>query len=245
MIKLFRKIRQQLLSENKFTKHLLYALGEIVLVVIGILIALQINNANEEDKLRKKEFVLLSEMATNLRTDQKDLEFNIQGNAGQINANQVVLNALENRLPMHDSLKQYYADIFGNYQLSENTAAWETLKSIGLDLISNDSLRVSISHLYTVRYQYLENLEKGLDDKYQWDVYYPQILENINMTKLWDTAEPVDHSALMDNRKFIETLRMNLFFRKWMQGMYTKINDEVSGVIQQIDDHLNTIKESE
>ena len=46
MIKFFRKIRQKLLSENKFSKYLLYAIGEIILVVIGILIALQINNQN-------------------------------------------------------------------------------------------------------------------------------------------------------------------------------------------------------
>ena len=50
MIKLFRKIRQKMLTENKFSKYLLYAIGEIILVVIGILIALQINNWNEEQK---------------------------------------------------------------------------------------------------------------------------------------------------------------------------------------------------
>ena len=55
MIKFFRRIRQQLLSENKFSKYLLYAIGEVVLVVIGILIALQINNWNEE---RVKKIVL-------------------------------------------------------------------------------------------------------------------------------------------------------------------------------------------
>jgi len=44
MIKFFRKIRQSLLAENKYSKYLLYALGEIILVVIGILIALQITN---------------------------------------------------------------------------------------------------------------------------------------------------------------------------------------------------------
>ncbi|SKB88672.1 DUF6090 family protein, partial [Maribacter arcticus] len=52
MIKFFRKIRQQLLTENKFSKYLLYAIGEIVLVMVGILLALQVNNWNE---LRKKE----------------------------------------------------------------------------------------------------------------------------------------------------------------------------------------------
>jgi hypothetical protein len=50
MIKFFRKIRRQLFSENKFSKYLLYAIGEILLVVIGILIALSINNWNEKGK---------------------------------------------------------------------------------------------------------------------------------------------------------------------------------------------------
>ncbi len=48
MIKFFRKIRQKMLTENKFSKYLIYAIGEIVLVVLGILIALQLNNLNEE-----------------------------------------------------------------------------------------------------------------------------------------------------------------------------------------------------
>jgi len=51
MIKFFRKIRQRMVTENKFSKYLLYAIGEIILVVIGILIALQVNNLNEERKL--------------------------------------------------------------------------------------------------------------------------------------------------------------------------------------------------
>ncbi|WP_350289269.1 DUF6090 family protein [uncultured Croceitalea sp.] len=59
MIKFFRKIRQRLLSENKFSKYLLYAIGEIVLVVIGILIALQINNWKEERKLKQQQKVVL------------------------------------------------------------------------------------------------------------------------------------------------------------------------------------------
>ncbi|WP_245603281.1 DUF6090 family protein, partial [Maribacter antarcticus] len=50
MIKFFRKNRQKSLTENKFSKYLIYAIGEIILVVIGILIALQVNNWNEESK---------------------------------------------------------------------------------------------------------------------------------------------------------------------------------------------------
>ncbi|WP_411768277.1 hypothetical protein [Winogradskyella sp. A3E31] len=62
MIKFFRKIRYTLMSENKTKKYLIYAIGEIVLVVIGILIALQINNWNELQKLNKKETTIAKEL---------------------------------------------------------------------------------------------------------------------------------------------------------------------------------------
>jgi len=54
MIKFFRKIRQKMLTENKFSKYILYAIGEIVLVVIGILIALWINTLNQVKAQKKK-----------------------------------------------------------------------------------------------------------------------------------------------------------------------------------------------
>ncbi|MFX0557499.1 DUF6090 family protein [Maribacter sp. CXY002] len=65
MIKLFRHIRQKLLSENKFSKYLLYAVGEIILVVIGILIALQLNDWNDH----KKQLLLENEYYCRLLED--------------------------------------------------------------------------------------------------------------------------------------------------------------------------------
>lgn len=66
MIKFFRKIRQNLLMENKFSKYLIYAIGEIVLVVIGIFIALQINNWNELRKEKDQEAIILSDIKEDL-----------------------------------------------------------------------------------------------------------------------------------------------------------------------------------
>jgi len=62
VIKFFRKIRQNLLTENKFSKYLIYAIGEIILVVIGILIALQINNWNHDYQDRRQENQILSQL---------------------------------------------------------------------------------------------------------------------------------------------------------------------------------------
>lgn len=77
MIKFFRKIRQNLLSENKFSKYLIYAIGEIILVVIGILIALSINNWNENRKSNNAEKYLLSSLNKEFRINKPLLEKSI------------------------------------------------------------------------------------------------------------------------------------------------------------------------
>ncbi|RIA09061.1 hypothetical protein OE09_0889 [Flavobacteriaceae bacterium MAR_2010_72] len=66
MIKFFRNIRQTMIKENRATKYALYAIGEIILVVIGILIALSINNWNENEKLKQKEINIAEEIYTEL-----------------------------------------------------------------------------------------------------------------------------------------------------------------------------------
>lgn len=76
MIKFFRHIRQQLLADSKFSRYLIYAIGEIILVVIGILIALQINNWNEGRKEAKHEQAILSNLVEDLKADSASFEGN-------------------------------------------------------------------------------------------------------------------------------------------------------------------------
>lgn len=78
MIQFFRKIRRVLLNENKFTKYLLYAIGEIFLVVIGILLALQINNWNEKQKKIKLAKEYLIEISNDLKNDTTNFNASIK-----------------------------------------------------------------------------------------------------------------------------------------------------------------------
>ncbi len=66
-MKIFRNVRQKLAAENSVAKYLRYAVGEIVLVVIGILIALQVNNWNENQKQKKRETVYLQNLSIDLK----------------------------------------------------------------------------------------------------------------------------------------------------------------------------------
>ncbi|WP_104734374.1 DUF6090 family protein [Hanstruepera ponticola] len=88
MIKFFRKIRQNLLSEGKTGKYLKYAIGEIILVVIGILIALQINNFNQKSQEKDQLEASLMLMQLNLKEDINEIE-------KQILYNQSVLEAVD------------------------------------------------------------------------------------------------------------------------------------------------------
>ena len=88
MIKFFRKIRQNLLMENKTSKYFKYAIGEIILVVIGILIALQINNWNQGINSAKKESDLLTNLKEDLINDlqllkEQDSSFSIKEKEGK------------------------------------------------------------------------------------------------------------------------------------------------------------------
>jgi len=74
MLKFFRKIRQQLLSENQSSKYLLYAAGEILLVMIGILLALQVNNWNTEKQEQKELNGYLHHISKNIQSDIAEMK---------------------------------------------------------------------------------------------------------------------------------------------------------------------------
>ncbi|MCB0783913.1 MAG: hypothetical protein KDC02_06725, partial [Flavobacteriales bacterium] len=84
MPRFFHAFRKRLLRGNRLTRYLVYALGEIVLVVIGILIALEVNNRNSEAKMRRSETQYLNEIAKSLRSDLKDVHFNIRFNEDRL-----------------------------------------------------------------------------------------------------------------------------------------------------------------
>ncbi|NRA91998.1 MAG: hypothetical protein HRU26_04830, partial [Psychroserpens sp.] len=146
MIKFFRRIRQQLLSENKFSKYLFYAIGEIFLVVIGILIALYINNLNQKQKDRDYELTMLSQVHDELKKDYKNSKASLPYFQGLLhNIKEVVKIKSDENYPS-DSL-QFHMDQILDFGISTsfNTSAFDGIESGGLDKISNPEIRLALS----------------------------------------------------------------------------------------------------
>lgn len=146
MLNFFRKIRQQLLDEGKMGKYLKYAIGEIILVVIGILIALQVNNWNENRQSNVFEREMLTQIHENLANDKMALE-KVQANFERaISSIDKILAHGQAKYP--DSLKYWLGDIIQFERFTSITNSYEALKSNGLDKISDNELRLLLSNYY-------------------------------------------------------------------------------------------------
>jgi len=154
MIKFFRKIRQNLLSENKFSKYLIYAIGEIILVVIGILIALQINNLNESKKEQNILKASLNSLKLNLKEDIESLN-------EQINYNENVREAVDFTfriisLPEYENVRlSSYSDkvtsVADERTFLPSKTAFKSMESGShLQWINNQELKESISKYYVL-----------------------------------------------------------------------------------------------
>jgi len=95
MIKFFRQIRQRMIKENKVSKYVLYAIGEIILVMIGILLALQVNNWNNENKDRHKEQLLLEQLKEEYTSNLAQLDRKIEMRTRIINSSMKLLSYID------------------------------------------------------------------------------------------------------------------------------------------------------
>ena len=164
MLRLLRKIKPGKREGEKSGSFWRFAIAESVLIFLGILLALQVDNWNQERKDRKLERVLLSEMLGNLKVDLDDIKYSIKYLEQYQNSSQLVLDFLNSDLPWNDSLGRHFAQLMVMVLFDVNTSAYESLKSIGIDLIHNEKLRKGITNVYSVAYNHVQAHQSLLSD---------------------------------------------------------------------------------
>lgn len=246
MIKFLRQIRQRLLTENKFSKYILYAIGEIILVVIGILIALQINNWNEKRKEKIRIEAFLSDIKNDL---EQDVEYFIDNkqNYGQIIKNKEWgMSKNEYNYSQKDSLFQFMfitftdrklMDVSFNKFLNSGIVKYYQYKDV-LDAIHQyylvDGKQYNIwidweKHWSSKELEWWHNN----DDEFEWDFTneFPNVNEeNYNIQELINVLE----SAKGRNQMYYSLIRKRTLLSQF-ELMQSKAEDLKSIIEENLD----------
>ena len=112
---------------------------------------------------------------------------------------------------------------------------------MGFHIIKNDSLRIRITDLYSNRYNYLDRLETNFMDNFYAAQLQPLIISNIIVDTLWISAKPINQSELAKNHEFIETIKFNIHWIRFMIDLYADIEEEIVTLINQIDGEIKNL----
>ncbi|RNC92081.1 MAG: hypothetical protein ED555_02945 [Allomuricauda sp.] len=230
MIKFFRRIRQKLLSENRFSKYLIYALGEIILVMIGILLALQVNNWNEGKKAKANEIKLLQELRKDVAFSVSELDTVVFYNQKTVNYLKQIQKHLFEDLPYSKELDTAFAelDIFNIPYLPKTS--YETLKVKGIDQLTNDRLKAKIIKVYDFEFQRLIVDYGGWEWGFNQNTTQRMMIGNVRRIGK-DIARPNDYEALKKNAEFGNFLTVLIAIRtdhvstmKWARGQVEELH---------------------
>ncbi len=207
MIKHFRKIRQRLLTENKFRKYLIYAIGEIVLVVIGILIALQINNWNQSRQDQKLEVKYLRGIKTNINDDITELEKLFTTDTVKFDTYTSLIKTLNglNYTSQKQEIVSGLYTIAGLRWFEGQNVVFEDLKFSGkLNLIQSDTIR----HLIQKYYRFFEEVVKQESmNNSRVIIYRDRYAQSLNMSPLIESTfnERWNGNTIPVSLSFIDT----------------------------------------
>ena len=230
MVKVFRGFRKKWLQEGQVRKYFLYAIGEIFLVVIGILIALSINNWNNEQELRKSEKLIYSNILKKIQEDKNDIEGNINYNDEHMAQFQNAIEIIEeNNRDSIDVLKMSMINLFNYSDFNGNENIYQNLVNSGeLKLLKNDEIIEGLQELEE-QYIYANRMESN-----HWQVIMrfvgPGLIDNIHFSDM-TVERPNELYTFQFQNLFIAM--MEIMSEK--DGVYKNcihLIDEVSGLIE-------------
>ena len=240
MIKFFRKIRQKTLTESKFSKYLIYAVGEIILVVIGILIALQVNNLNEVRKSNLELKKINQNLIQEFESNQKALNIALSGLKWTKRGGLKILSMIgksESELN-HTNLDS----------LIETSLFWPTwkptnfvlneLKSTGkLSLIKNSKIKELLFEYERQSESVNEwnrRMEKSSQDIVDYIKNYGS-LRNVNHNRISIKKSDLDFNniSFFNDLKFENQVDEKVLYSQFLENVYAETDKLISEILEE------------
>lgn len=236
---IFNRRRVISIENSKGIKYILYACGEILIVSIGIVIALQVNNWNADNKNTKTEIKTLIEISNGLTDDIADAKSNRTLLLLTVKSGERIQSFNGLGCQNKDSLEVFYA-LLGTYvDYMPRSGPYEVLKSRGLDIISNDSIRLKISSLYDYEYIQIINIEKIANNII--NSYNQYLIKHFKEYNFARYASPIDIDELMSDNEFDNLLSLNLTSRKISLRTYSDLISKMESLKDEIEEEIRRL----
>jgi hypothetical protein len=238
MFRFFRRLRRKLVEEKRLLRYSAYALGEIVLVVLGILIALQINNANEERLERQRESQYLENLRVDLELNIRELEQFLEVRRSRIASAERIIEYFEGR-PLEDLADFAYHNIhvhlWQKYYQNNNTFQ-ELVNSGNFGIIESDAIKNQLLDLELL-YKKMKSSEDHMRFDFEGYVFAP-FFDAVDIDPFTESyghtvsgGKTGSHDAL--SREAIELLLQDLRYKNGFTlsiYMHTVINSELEAI---------------
>ena len=247
MLKIFREIRYKLIKDGNLKKYLIYSFGEILIVMIGILFALQINNWNEDRKNRKDETYYLSKIKSNLEMDVELLSAYIESDNMQMIQLDSLLIMLQNPEEYNN---KYFADksmvVQLNLRFVPTKITFENLVAANnLGIIKNQNI---LDNLFSY-YRGIESIVMIMEEAFTFynRNFIVPIFAKFNYYEYTGSRYKYDFSHFIKQKPLIEYakdagtlnwLRGQLMFVESQYDYYSSIRDEAESVIAALNNEL-------
>ena len=237
MFSFFRNIRKGLSADNKPVKYLRYAIGEIILIVIGILIALSINNWNENQSRKQLEHQLLLELKENLSVDLKSMEYNKNIHESIIHAAQEIVKVLDKEVLVSDSLEYHFSRVILVPLLFPTTSAYYNIKENGTNIIANDQLRFAVIELYEKYFSILKQWIDSEREKQNNDIreFYRSRFRSI---EYFGRTQPFDLDKLLQDQQYYSYIKQQIEMTNYSVALYATRIRFTEEVLKMLDEEL-------
>ena len=213
---------------------------EFLSIFVAVISAFSLNNWNQNRNNAIAENKILDEIHQGLDKDIIDIESNMLGHKMGLNAIKYFKKIVLNEKVPQDSLKQYYITLTRDFICIQNTSGFETLKSRGLELIQNDTLRTKIISLYEYDYKSIEKIEEDYYENQFQENYFKDINQILSRNFIFDDKKNIigiSTPLKMDNNE--EKLLLSMlwkieFNRNFTLQMYKDTKDKIKLLIKDL-----------
>jgi hypothetical protein len=226
-----------LIDSGNTRKYLLYAIGEIVLVVIGILIALQINNWNAKNLEKDAEIKILEDLHKTLSEDLVQFKATYNNVRNAEDKTQILQNILKTNSRV-DTLSILCGAVYGAHNFNLTTSSYEILKSSGLNLIKDDSIKNLIVKIFDTHLKYILGCNQ-IEIDVVLNALRPYYLSHFSNIRFYKSAIPIDVDDLYKDAYFHNLVDYRLtVFRNNILSNHPKIAADIEKLLIRIEKYL-------